>query len=39
LARTSVAASWILSSVLTDLGQLLCSSSSKPSLPCASGFA
>jgi hypothetical protein len=33
-ARTNVATSWILSSVLTDLGRPVCSSSSKPSLPC-----
>jgi hypothetical protein len=35
LACTSVATSWILSSVLTVLGQLICWSSYKLSLPCA----
>jgi hypothetical protein len=35
LAHTGIATSWILSSVLTVLGQPVCSSSSKLSLPCA----
>jgi hypothetical protein len=35
MACTNVTTSWILSSVLIVLGRLVCSSSSKLSLPCA----
>jgi hypothetical protein len=38
LSHTSVATSWILSSVLTSLGQPVYLSSSKLSLPCAKHF-